>query len=199
MTGMGFCLSWLLFFRQASEIPSWGSREEEKREEKMRYLLTKLYGSYTTISGGSNMQKRNRFIRSGKKYPKRQVITTSNAEKSKVFYAKTDADAPLEPHVYAAGVIQHPITQLYQVWLSTNGLDVICLSAHHSQEQAEKDKQEVKVLISNGDLYNDEKLTALFQRLKQESDEEPKPLPDEIVRQITREILRAVVDRPSQP
>ena len=145
------------------------------------------------------MQKRNRFTRSGKKYPKRQVITTSNAEKSKVFYAKTDADAPLEPPMYAAGVIQHPITQLYQVWLSTNGLDVICLSAHHSQEQAEKDKQEVKILISNGDLYNDEKLTALFQRLKQESDEKPKPLPDEIVQQITREILRAVVDRPSQP
>jgi hypothetical protein len=141
------------------------------------------------------MQKRNRLTRPGKKYPKHKIITTSSAETSQAFYSKTDADAPLEPGHYAAGVIQHPITKLYQVWLSTNGLDVTCLSAHRNLKQAEEDKEAVKALIKSGDLYNDEKLTALFQMLKRGSEEEPLPLPDDLVRQITREILRAVTDR----
>ncbi len=144
------------------------------------------------------MQKRRRFTRSGKKYPTRQVTTTNNAETNQAFYDKTDADAPLEPHMYAAGVIQHPVTKLYQVWLSTNGLDVICLSAHRNLKQTEKDKQEVKELISSGDLYNNEKLTTLLQKLKQGSEEEPQPLPDDLVREITRAILRTVVDTSSQ-
>ncbi len=145
------------------------------------------------------MQKRNRFTRRGSKYPKRQVTTTHDPAKSEAFYHTTDADAPLGPRLYAAGVIQHPTTKLHQVWLSTNGFDVICLSAHHDARQADADKQEVKALISSGDLYDDEKLTALFQKLKQGGDEEPSALPDNLVRHITREILRAVVDRPPQP
>ena len=144
------------------------------------------------------MQKRNRFARHGSKYPKRQVITMNDPGKSQEFYHATDVDAPLGLRQYAAGVIQHPVTKLYQVWLSTNGLDVTCLSAHHDVMRAEADKQEVKALISSGDFYDGEKITALFEKVKQGSDEEPSALPDALVREITRAILRAVVDRPPQ-
>lgn len=141
------------------------------------------------------MHKHNRFTRRDSKYPKRQVITTNDPAMSEAFYKKTDADAPLGPRLYAAGVIQHPTTKLHQVWLSTNGLDVICLSAHHDARRADADGQEVKALISSGDLYNGEKLATLLQKLRQGSDEEPCALPDELVRRITRKILQAVVDR----
>jgi len=74
---------------------------------------------------------------------------------------------PLGLRQYAAGVIEHPVTKLYQVWLSTNGLDVTCFSAHHDVMRAEADKQEVKALISSGDFYDGEKITALFEKVKQ--------------------------------
>src|SRR5579859_4609096 len=60
---------------------------------------------YNQYLGGSIMQKRNRFARHGSKYPKRRVITTHNPGKSEAFYHATDADAPLGPRLYAAGVI----------------------------------------------------------------------------------------------
>jgi hypothetical protein len=141
------------------------------------------------------MQKRKRSDRLGKKYPKRQIITSNDPRKNEAFYTATDADAPLGLRQYAAGVILHPATKLHQVWLSTNGLDVTCLSAHHDPELAESDLQAVKALISSGNFYDEEQTVALFQMLKQNSDEEPSALPDDVVRQIAREILRAVVDR----
>src|SRR2546421_8493093 len=144
------------------------------------------------------MRKRNRSPRSGGKYPKYPVIKLNDAQESEAFYDATVSDAPLESGHFAAGVIQHPVTQLYQTWLSTNGLDVACLSAHRDSVLAEADLQEVKALISSDDFSNDEKITALFEKLKQGSDEEPSALPDALVREITRAILRAVVDRPPQ-
>jgi hypothetical protein len=153
----------------------------------------------TTIKGGNIMEKRHRFTQRGRKYPKRQISTITDPKKSEEFYNATDADAPFQPGHYAIGIIQHPITKQYQVWLSTNGLDVTCLSAHRNVKHAEADKEELKALIKSGDLYNDEKLTALFQKLKQGSEGEPQPLPDDLVRQIIREILRTFVDKPSQP
>jgi hypothetical protein len=146
---------------------------------------------YGTILGGTIMQH-------GGKYPKRKIITTNDSQKSEAFYSATDEDAPLELSQFAAGTIQHPGTQLYQVWISTNGLDVTCVSAHRDKSRAETALQEVKALISSDDLYDEEKVVAVLQKIKQESDAEPSALPDDLVRQILREILRAVVDRPSQ-
>jgi hypothetical protein len=143
------------------------------------------------------MPKRHRFTQQGRKYPEHQVITMKDAATSRAFFDATDTHALLEPRLYVAGVIQHPTTKLYQVWLSTNGLDVTCLSAHYDEQRAEDDMQAVKALISSGDLYNDEKTAALFRRLAQESDEEPSPLPDELVRDITAEIARTAPLRSS--
>jgi hypothetical protein len=146
------------------------------------------------------MPKRYRLFQSRArgKYPKRQVTTTTDPITSEAFYAATDVDAPLDPRLYAAGVIRHPTTGFYQVWLSTNGLDIISISAHRDASRAEADKQEVKELIHSGDIYEEEKVTTLLQKLKGGSGEEPVALPDDLVRKITREILRAVVDRRPQ-
>jgi hypothetical protein len=86
----------------------------------------------------------------------------------------------------------------YQAWLSTNGLDVTSVSAHRATIQAEADVQAIKRLIASGDLYDDEKMMTFFAQLKQNSDEEPRPLPDNLVRLITRSIMCAVVDRSQQ-
>jgi hypothetical protein len=126
----------------------------------------------------------------GRKYLKRKVITTNEPYVA--------SQSRLGSYQYAAGVIQHPNTKLYQVWLSTSGLDVTCLSAHRDVKKANDDLEYVRVLIRSGDLYDEEKTTELFKKLEQGSEEVPQLLPDDLVRQITREILRAVTDRPSQ-
>ncbi len=137
------------------------------------------------------MQKRKK---QGRKYPVRPVITSADSQEREEWYEAADPAAPLDPRQFAGGVIQHPETGLYQCWISTNGLDVICVSAYRQQEPAKADLKAIKALVSRGDIYDEEKTAALFEELKQRSDEKPRPLPDDLVRQITRAILRAVVD-----
>jgi len=138
------------------------------------------------------MRKHNFFTRRASKYPQRQVITITDRGASKAFYQQTDADAPLEEGLFAVGIVQHPETLLYQVWVSTNGLDITCVSAHRNSVQASANKQVLKKLLSS-DFSDDEQTTALFHEVCHNSDEKPAVLPDDLVREIGRSILRAVV------
>ncbi|HXR65832.1 MAG TPA: hypothetical protein VN729_07910 [Ktedonobacteraceae bacterium] len=143
------------------------------------------------------MAQLSRFARSGQaKYTPRLVLTTRNRNVIEAFYRSSEDEAPLDPGRCAMGMIQHPATNLYQVWISTNGLDVICLSAHRRMMRAETVQRELKVFLQSGDLYRVDKADAFFAHLHEESDEEPRTLPDNLVRQIGRAILRRVVDGP---
>ncbi len=130
------------------------------------------------------------------KYAPRQVIATKNQNVIEAFYQATGADAPLAPPQCALGIIQHPATDLYQVWLSTNGLDVICVSAHRRMMRADMVQQELERFLQSEDWYQKEKAAAFFAQLQEESDEDPRQLPDDLVRAITRGILRSLVDHP---
>jgi hypothetical protein len=138
------------------------------------------------------MQKRKK---QGRKYPPRPVITSADPQEREKWYRAADPAAPLDPRQFAGGVIQHPETGLYQCWISTNGLDVICVSAYRQQGPAQTDLKALKALISSGEIYDEEKTATLFEELRKHSDEKPRPLPDDLVREITRAILRAVVDK----
>jgi hypothetical protein len=138
------------------------------------------------------MQKRKKR---GRKYPLRPVTTPTNLREFEEWYRAADSHASLEPLQFAAGVLEHPDTGFYQCWLSTNGLDVICVSANYQKETAEANLKLLKSLISSGDLYNEGKTAAVFEKLEQNSDEKPRPFPDDLVHEITRAILRAVVDK----
>src|SRR5579859_3208667 len=116
-----------------------------------------------------------------RKYVRRKVITTNDSQKREAFYNTTDADAPLDLDLYAVGVIEHPTTKVHQVWLSTNGLDLIFLSAQHDKSQAESDLQEIKTFIGSEDFYDEEKMATVIQKLKQGSDATPTALPDDLV------------------
>lgn len=130
------------------------------------------------------------------KYPKRRVLTTRSAQESQAFYASTDDQAPLGDRQLAAGFIQHPDTGMYQVWLSTNGLDVTCLSVHRDQARAEIALEELKAFLRTPAVYDAEKCSACFEKLQADGDGEPRALPDDLVREIGRGILRRVVDGP---
>lgn len=130
------------------------------------------------------------------KYPKRRVLSTHDPQLMADFYAATDDQAPLAGRQLAAGTIQHPDTGLYQVWLSTNGLDVTCLAAYRELEQADTSLEGLKAFLRTPAVYDADTCAAFFQKLLAASDVEPRALPDELVRQIARGILRRVADGP---
>jgi hypothetical protein len=130
------------------------------------------------------------------KYAKQRVTATSNTAERAAFYQATDDQAPLQDRQLAAGTIQHPDTGYYQIWLSTNGLDVTHLATYRDQAHADAALEQLKAFLRTTDAYDADKCAVFFAQLKAESDGEPQALPDEIVRQIGRGILRRVVDGP---
>lgn len=89
----------------------------------------------------------------------------------------------------AIGLVRHPYTQCYQVWVSATGADVILVSARHHRSDAEADVQAVKAVLGSQDYYDIEKVATLLNRLRNASDEEPQPLPPDLIKRICRAIL----------
>jgi hypothetical protein len=120
------------------------------------------------------------------------VFTTRNAQVKQAFYRRTDPTAPLAPRQFVVGLVQHPHTGLFQVWISTNGLDIISVSAHRRIMDAETDVQAMKAVLGSQDIYNKRKVDALFARLAAETDEEPRALPEQVVQQLCQAIAARV-------
>lgn len=120
---------------------------------------------------------------------KQILFTTKNSQVKQAFDQRTDPTAPLAPNQFVVGLIQHPQTGLFQVWLSTNGLDITNLSAHRRIMDAEMDLQMMKDALGSQDFYDTQKLEALLQQLKEESDEQPQPFPESLVKQICQGIV----------
>jgi hypothetical protein len=132
-----------------------------------------------------------------KKYPGCRVATIRDEQTRQDFDARFDDQASLiDTHQLAAGYIQHPLTRLYQVWLSTSGLDIVCLAAYRNQAQADGAVDQLQAFLRTPDVHNESKCAAMFAQLASAGDGEPQPLPDDLVRHIGREILRRVVDGP---
>jgi hypothetical protein len=140
-----------------------------------------------------NMKRKRRG--SGK-YPKRPVIGTRDPATREAFYAKTDQEAPLGPRQLAAGSIQHPDTGLWQVWLSTNGLDFTQLAAFKEAGKAANAVTIIQREAQAGNLYDQELVEALYEFLAEESDGEALPLPEDLIRKLARDIVHRVIETP---
>src|SRR5258708_25617548 len=120
------------------------------------------------------------------------VFTTRNAQVKQAFYRRTDPTAPLAPRQFVVGLVQHPHTGLFQVWISTNGLDIISVSAHRRMIDAETNVQAIKAVLGTQHIYDEHKVAALFARLAAETDEEPNSLSEQVVRQLCQAIAARV-------
>lgn len=123
------------------------------------------------------------------------ILRTRNVLLKQTFYQRTDPTAPLAPLEFVVGLVQHPHTGLFQVWISTNGLDVISISARQRIMDADADIQAIKTVLSSQAIYDESKLTELFTRLEATSDEKPQPLPDDLVRRICQAIQQSCIER----
>lgn len=127
------------------------------------------------------------------------VLRTHNVLLKQAFYERTDPTAPLAPLEFVVGLIQHPHTALFQVWISTNGLDIISISARQRIMDADADIQAIKAVLSSQAIYEESKLTELFTRLEAKSDEKPQPLPDDLVKRICQAIQQSSMKRTHFP
>jgi len=93
---------------------------------------------------------------------------------------------------FALGTEQHPSTQLWQVWISRNGTDIQVVSAHREREAADATIAEIKRVAALGDLFDEEKVLSILDRLYKAGDGEPEPLSSETIRAICRNIEAAV-------
>ena len=83
----------------------------------------------------------------------------------------------------ALGAEQHPSTQLWQVWISRNSTDIHFLSAHYERAAADTAITEIK-WVAVGDLFDDEEVLSILDRLYETGDGEPKLLPEKTIRTI---------------
>lgn len=144
-----------------------------------------------------NKKKRSK-IRTTGKYPKRPVTVVSKPKEREAFYQATDEEAPLGPNQIAAGTVQHPDTGFWQVWISTNGFDFTQLAAFKEQHKATNAVELIKKEVAGGNFFDEDLVVTFYEFLREESDEKPRMLPDDLVRKLGRDILHRVIEFPEK-
>ena len=92
----------------------------------------------------------------------------------------------------ALGVEQHPSTQLWQVWVSRTGTDLHVVSAHREHEAADATIAEIRRVAALGELFDEEEVVDIVDRLHEAGDGEPEPFSRETIRTICSTIEAAV-------
>jgi hypothetical protein len=125
-----------------------------------------------------------------KKHPIRLRVTNvrDDTEKRNQLYDEAERRATLGKYQLATGTWQHPRTGLWQVWMSSYGSDVNWISVHRDETRAKQDVEEIKAAGQRGDLYDEDKVVALFERLSQAGDAEPENMSAAELAQITASI-----------
>ena len=111
--------------------------------------------------------------------------------------------APAAPPVWrqrivAVGVVQHPITGNYQVWLHARGQTAILL-AFRTLEQADAAKQALGEALVRGDYTTPERWVAAVAAIGAETDVEVEPVSDDVFAAINATIQGAAVVPSEEP
>jgi hypothetical protein len=99
-------------------------------------------------------------------------------------------------HLIAVGVIQHPDTEHYQVWLHARG-QIAMLLAFRTVEQADAAKQAVGEALLRGDFATPERWCATLAAIGAESDVELEGVPDSVFADIRATIQGANLTLPT--
>lgn len=84
------------------------------------------------------------------------------------------------------GVIRNPRNLLWQTWVSLYGNDVVCLTAHRSQQIAEKTIQKFAEAYQAGKLLKPEAVASFIEKMP--TDKKPDALSETTSREIGQEI-----------
>jgi hypothetical protein len=130
-----------------------------------------------------------------KKRPVRIRLTNAHNETDRNrLFDLAESRATLGKYQLAAGTWQHPRTGLWQVWMSSYGSDINWISTHHDPDRAQQDVEEIKATGQRGDLSDEEKVVALFDRLIAGGDGEPEDVDAAAIATITASISGRVFE-----
>ncbi|MBD2527773.1 hypothetical protein [Nostoc sp. FACHB-133] len=95
----------------------------------------------------------------------------------------------LEENELTTGIVQHPVTGLWQTWISFTGNDIQCITAHANLDDADRVAKQIADAWSEGKYKTGEEVTAFIQSLP--NDGVIDPLPQNIVMQLSQQALSA--------
>jgi hypothetical protein len=97
--------------------------------------------------------------------------------------------AVLEDNELTTGIVQHPVTGLWQTWISFTGNDIQCITAHANPDDADRVAKQIADAWSEGKYKTGEGVTAFIKSLP--TDAVIDPLPQNIVMQLSQQALGA--------
>ncbi len=95
----------------------------------------------------------------------------------------------LEENELTTGIVQHPVTGLWQTWISFTGNDIQCITAHANPDEANRVAKQMASAWSEGKYKTGEEVTAFIKSLP--TDAVIDPLPQNIVMQLSQQALSA--------
>jgi len=105
-----------------------------------------------------------------------QVGPQAKADYAEVFqpFGSTNRDVPLGLGIVHGGIVRHPETQLWQIWMIVDG-PCAFIAAYHDPVKAQRNLETIITMSRKGG--NEAESTALYKRVRSEADGEPKQLP----------------------
>ncbi|WP_414516065.1 hypothetical protein [Nostoc sp. PCC 9305] len=94
-----------------------------------------------------------------------------------------------EDNELTTGIVQHPVTGLWQTWISFTGNDIQCITAHANPDDADRVAKQIADAWSEGKYKTGEEVTAFIKSLP--TDAVIDPLPQNIVMQLSQQALSA--------
>lgn len=95
----------------------------------------------------------------------------------------------LEDNKLTTGIVQHPVTLLWQTWISFTGNDIQCITAHNQRQDASQVAKQIAHVWGEGQYKTQEEVTAFIKSLP--TDAVIDPLPQDIVMQLSLQALSA--------
>ncbi|MEH1823589.1 MAG: hypothetical protein V7L31_31695 [Nostoc sp.] len=104
-------------------------------------------------------------------------------------FSRPKKKAVLEENELTTGIVQHPVTGLWQTWISFTGNDIQCITAHANRDDADRVAKQMASAWSEGKYKTGEEVTAFIKSLP--TDAVIDPLPQNIVMQLSKQALSA--------
>ncbi|MHC0067925.1 hypothetical protein ACWATR_34385 [Nostoc sp. UIC 10890] len=104
-------------------------------------------------------------------------------------FGRRQKKSVLEDNELTTGIVQHPVTGLWQTWISFTGNDIQCITAHTNRDDADWVAKQIADAWSEGKYQTQEEVTGFMKSLP--TDSVIDPLPQDVVMQLSQQALSA--------
>lgn len=142
------------------------------------------------------MRKNEKRKKRARRTMKLQVKTVKNgSEEIDRLYAEADRHTILAADQIIAGTWQHPRTGLWQVWVSTAGIEVTWIGAYREKARATRAAATLETAWRRGDFASFDQAQRVLEQIVTEGDALPEEMREQEVIAITNHIRSMVLER----